>query len=394
MSDKRMSFEVKDLKNLENPMPDMGNVYMMTLDVRAVPSALKNWRSINVRDPNMTKQVAEDISNSLLALPNEFHMKNRGLTIIADRLSYDNKAKIVTLSMTDEDQHGLLDGGHTFNVIMEELANLQDKDPEKYKELESYVRIEVIEGLRDKELGIEIVEARNNSLQVQDESIAELKGEFDLVKLAIEDESYANNVAYKQFEWNEDYEPKQISISEILSVLMCFDADFYKSPINPDKRNHPTGAAMTKKRVLAHFKNKQGDIRKYIPMLPSFLALRDRIYHDVGLSMQPMITGAEKWKCIKEKDIPLHFVGKEAKYFVPIGFIYPILAAFRSLIKVQGRKAEWERDPVTFWAGVREEAVQSIVESAKAQHKPAYVSKEPSVWSNLYGMFELARLKS
>jgi len=383
MSNSIPPFEVKSLKKIDNPVLGTGSIYMAIVDVRLLPKALQNWRKINVRDPKLTHRVARDIRDSLLSTPDEFHMKNRGITLIAESLVFDNKAGIVRINMTDPESHGLLDGGHTYNVILEAL----DKMPQQeYDDFEGYVRVEIMEGI-EKDLAISIVEARNNSLQVQDESIAELRNEFNLIKKSVKNESYANNVAYKQFEWNEDGDPKEISVSELLSALMCFDTDNY------DDMRHPTGAAMTKKRVLTHFKAAKPKLLKFVPLLPDFLKLRDHIYHDLPLAYNRTGGRYGGLSCAKEKEIQLKFEGSTAEYFVPIGFVYPILAAFRNLLVVKGNTVTWERDPFIFWKSIQEKASASIIESAMRLHSPAYVSKDPSVWANLYRMVELEKTR-
>jgi hypothetical protein len=382
MNKEKMSFEVKTLKKLDNPVPGTGNVYIALVDIRCLPKELKNWRKINVRDPKMTQKVARDIMDSLSGNPLDFHLKNRGLTIIANKLDFDNKVNILNIYMKDVDKHGILDGGHTFNVILEFLKTLSKEELEKF---EGYVRLEIIESIRDKDLGIDIVEARNNSLQVQDESLAELRNEFSLIKQVLKNQSYANDIAYKQFEWDDEGNPKEIPIIDILSTLMCFDIDIF----NEDR--HPTDSGMSKKRAVNHFIRNKNGILKIIKLLPDFLKLKDLIYHDLPIAYNEDGGRFRRLKCVGAKNIHLKFIDTETDTFVPKGFVYPILAAFRSLLVCKGRRAKWSRDPFVFWKLIQKKASSSLVQRARELERPSNISKERPVWENLYRMFELEK---
>ncbi len=198
-----------------------------------------------------------------------FLFRNRGLTIIADSIEFDNKNSILQIELSDKEKHGLLDGGHTYKVIMDYLSELTDKDG-----IVAYVKLELIERVEDSEI-VSIVEARNTSSQVKDQSIAELNNLFEEIKEVLKERSYSNRIAYKEFELLEDGTEKDIDIKEVLSYLICFDTE------NFDDKNHPIKAYASKSAVLSHFISQKERIQKYIKLLPVILELRDIIYREI-----------------------------------------------------------------------------------------------------------------
>jgi len=384
MENTKIDFEVKSLKKLENPVSDTGNLYYSLVDIRLLPKELKNWRQTNVRDPNLTKRVAKDISESLAVSPKDFHVKNRGIVINAKSLEFDNKLGRVSLLMEDPEIHGITDGGHTYEVIQQALDSM---DEETFKDLEAYVRLEIMVDVRDRDLAIDITEARNNSMQVDMSAFQELKHEFDTIKEVLKYEPYADNIAYKQWEWKEDGSFKEIPVTDLLSILMCFDKDTFSED------RHPTEAAGQRVKVTRMFiASKKTGIIKYIKLLPDFLKLYDIIYATLPDAYNKHGYYASL-SLGKKATLPLRFIGKEAEQFVPKGFILPILAAFRSLLVVKGNRVKWSRDPVTFWKVIKDKVGLEIYETAKRMDRPVYMVKDRATWANLYRLFELEATK-
>ena len=76
--------------------------------------------------------------------------------------------KRVELRLADPEKHGLLDGGHTYRVVTESAQALADDDDPRF------VRVEIVTGF-DRDTISDVVEARNTSNQVRDESLANLR---------------------------------------------------------------------------------------------------------------------------------------------------------------------------------------------------------------------------
>ena len=72
---------------------------------------LDSWREINPREANEKSGVSKKIRDSLIDNPEQFLIKNRGITLLVNKVMYDQKSGDVTLELTDESKHGILDGG-------------------------------------------------------------------------------------------------------------------------------------------------------------------------------------------------------------------------------------------------------------------------------------------
>src|ERR1700675_2954355 len=89
----------------------------------AIPRELWDWREVNPRDISDSSAVYQAISYTLTNEPDRFFERNRGLTISADEVTFDEKRKEVLISLRDHDLHGLVDGGHTLHAILEAQRN-------------------------------------------------------------------------------------------------------------------------------------------------------------------------------------------------------------------------------------------------------------------------------
>jgi len=94
--------------------------HLFMINVADLPPELP--MEANARRPNTNKQVYREVKRSLLGEtgePGSFHLKNKGIVIIADEVSQKpgtNDQFVITLDRTCQ---GILDGGHTYQIIME-----------------------------------------------------------------------------------------------------------------------------------------------------------------------------------------------------------------------------------------------------------------------------------
>ncbi len=117
----------------------------------------------NARRPNTNKQVYREVKRSLMGevgKPGTFHLKNKGIVIIADEVRQKNGSNdefVVTLDRTCQ---GILDGGHTYEIAMEcQQASVLPED--------QYVFVQVRTGV-PKDWVADISRGLNTSVQVQD----------------------------------------------------------------------------------------------------------------------------------------------------------------------------------------------------------------------------------
>ena len=87
----------------------------------------------------------------------------------------------------------LLDGGHTYRVVTESAAALPAHDAPRY------VRVEFITGF-DRETISDVVEARNTSNQVKDESLPTCGRSSSRLKRSCAKQPYYDLIAWSEYE--------------------------------------------------------------------------------------------------------------------------------------------------------------------------------------------------
>lgn len=382
-----LRFPVVSIRKIENPYENTGaRDYVAVVNIKNLPEKLDEWRHINVRDAKLGSNVSKGIRETLDNAPDTFFFKNRGITIIAEGVDFDSKNSNIELHFVDKDRQGLLDGGHTFSVIQKYLE--ETKEPS-----DAYVRVEIIEGIEDENEIVSIVEARNKSTQVQEQSIQELLHKFEPIKNVLTGQPYEENIAYKEYELTEDGEKKRIDIKEILSYLLCFYTDEF------DANNHPVRAYTQKTGIVYQYAKDMDDagsksFKKIIHLLPEILKLRDTInlefrdvYNRVGRKFAAL-------DGIKDgSDVNLEFIQRQINYRLPVAYIYPLLAAFRACVKCEGNKYQWAIDPIKLWDEIKENLVSRLAEQARAYRNPDKLGKDSVVWGRCYDTALLEILK-
>ena len=223
--------KAKAFKKMEDPI-DKNNThikYVCYVQCDSFPKELLDWMNVNPRERKMTTNVAKKIKESL-EVNNNFHELNRGILFSAEKVVYDNQSNELTMTFSDCEKHGDIDGGHTLSAIIEQ----QNKNT---LSSDRYVFVEIITGI---ESPVALAEARNTSVQVDLKSIEELKNSFEVIKDVFKELPFSNRIQYKMNEYyNEGIEV--IDIREIIAIINMFSQALY--PIkNADKTlrdNHP-----------------------------------------------------------------------------------------------------------------------------------------------------------
>src|SRR3989344_4449717 len=190
--------------------------------------------------------------------------------------------------------------------------------------------MEIIEGITDEIEIVGIVEARNKSTQVQEQGIQELLHKFDPIKEVLSGQSYASNIAYKEF----------------------------------------------------------------IPLLPKILKLRDVINRDFKDAYKDVGRRFAWLEGTRDESVDtLEFLKEEIDYRLPVAYVYPLLAAFRSCVQCDKNKCTWTVDPIKFWDDIKESLVSRLAEQAMAHKNPDKFGKDPVVWGRCYDTALLEILK-
>ena len=359
--------------------------YLAVVDARHLPD-LSKWRDINVRDAKIQGRVPNAIRKTFSEKPDEFLFMNRGLVLAAAKVDFkgDKDGKLIGLVMKDPKIHGLLDGGHTYRVVEESAKTLLPNDSPRY------VRIEIITGF-DRETISDVVEARNTSNQVRDESLANLRNEFEPLKEVLAAEAYLELIAWSEYEELTLGKSKPIDVRDVISYLVTFDTGAFNST------THPLIAYKDKRACLRHFQKHHSRLRKLYPILPDILRLWDEIHagwrswYGEGRAEEAGIRGRfGKLTAVSGFSEQLYFKGSTSNYRMPEAYKYPLLGAMRAAIKVEGRRAKWAVDPVALLQNVGPQLTSIVGNTVRSTNNPNKVGKDAGTWSSCYLVVESA----
>src|SRR5262245_6723785 len=387
MKAKILSVPVFSFRRIETPYERRHGYrnHVAVIDAKDIPD-LTEWRQINVRDPKTRGRVPNAIRTTFTENPDEFLFMNRGMVIAAERVDFKETAngKRLDLVMVDPKIHGLLDGGHTYRIVKEAAATLPEGDVPRF------VRVEILTGF-DRDTISDVVEARNTSNQVRDESLANLREEFEPIKDVLSDHKYFNLIAWSEYEELQTGKPKPIDVRDLISYLITFDTQAFSST------SQPLIAYKDKRACLRHFQEHKKHLGKLYPLLPDMLRLWDEIHsgwrgwYGEGRKEEAGIQGRFlKLTAVLQSPEPLYFKGVDVDYRMPEAYKYPMLSALRAAIKVQGRGAKWSTDPFELLQMTGSALTNIVGNTVRATNNPNKVGKDVGTWSSCYLVVESA----
>lgn len=363
----KFTIPVVSYRRIDTPFNQDGKKNAIAVaHVKDLPD-LSKWREINPRVVNRRKHVAQAIEESFMANVDMFLFLNRGLVMTVERVDFDPQSETVTIYLDDPDVHGLLDGGHTYEIVMDLRTDVPDQ----------YVKLEFLQGFDHNEM-IDLAGARNTSMQVKDKSLANLEGKFDRLKDVISDTHYYQNgwIAWKE---NEEGE---VDVRELLSYLYPFHIAYHD-----DQSGEPTQAYVSKAGCLDHFKKYQVDFERSVyPIAKQIFELWDHIhvyfpivYNAAGGSFGGLgVVGKTK-----RKKVLLPFINQHSDYVIPSALKYPILAAFRAFVEIDESTGEYYfgSNPVEALQGpIGEDMMLSVAEIAKQTKNANHTGKSNMLW--------------
>ncbi len=321
--------------------------------------------------------VARAIEQTINEKPEDFYLANRGSTLIAHTCLFDPKTGYVTIEIVDPNSQGLADGATTDAVLakiqtqmarevfgnksaeyLELLEGIRAGDSEIMSRLpetlkNGRIHLEVFVGLSDRERIASLVQGRNTSRQVKGWSIADFKGEFDFIKDILE----SDNSPLKGKIGYEENSGQEFSVLDILALLTLFHPEFdLKDETGKDKA--PVIAYSNRGRIDSRLndpKTLEG-YKSLAPIVSDILRLHDYIYAGFESAYEQAFTKARlgrregvKSFLLEGNPMELGFTGLKSNYKLPNGYIFPLLAAFRALVKYQDGLAIWQIEPFGFW---------------------------------------------
>ncbi|MBX3289185.1 MAG: AIPR family protein [Acidobacteria bacterium] len=342
----------------------------------------------NPREQNIKSGVAKKIRESLVQHDGNFHLLNRGITLSVANAAYDNKTERLRLDLDVRGVHGNVDGGHTQRVIRETVGS-KEWELNRQSIIESgqeifpqYVRYEILTGLSP-DLLVKLAETRNTSVQVKDFSLDNLAGKFKWIKEQLSE--YEGVIAYKE------NEKKPVNVRDVIALFTLFNIGLYPNTGS----QHPIQAYSSKVRPLELFDSKQETYRALSPILTDILSLYDYvratmrdIYNDNGGKFL-------KWESIDQKSVMNFHFDKallQADHKIADGMVYPLLGAFRFLVREKDGVCVWKVDDVRkFYERFGERLIRTALEGVRTKgNNPTAAGKDGALWDQLYNQVKLA----
>jgi len=339
----------------------------------------------NPRAQNIDRSIYRKVKDSLLAEDDPtFLLKNKGITIIARKAIMSDDKKEIDLILSDMD--GIVDGGHTYKIILESKDICPDNQ---------FVKIEIITGLPDY-LVEPIAEGLNTAVQVQQMSLSNLEGKFDWIKEVLKKQSYFNQIAFKE---NEE---GKFDARDIVALLTLFNIDLYPESVTV----HPKAAYTSKSKCLLDFldeKNKDS-FKKLKPILGDILYLYDHIQinsHDLyNKKFKGKGGKLAFYRGRKRGSYSFIFLGAEGKYQLYDGALYPIMGAMRFLVEQKNGSQEYSwklrsfKEVLSFYDSIGGDLINITKNTSDSKGRnPNAIGKDDNHWAYLYQTVAFAYMK-
>ena len=243
------------------------------------------------------------------------------------------------------------------------------------------------------DLSPEIAGGLNTAVQVQEMSLLELKDGFRWIQDELKNEPYASEIAYSE------NETLAYDARDVVALLDLFNVVDFPN----DQTEHPLRAYTSKAQVLANYKKKQAQYEKLRPILKDILMLHDiiafegRDKHNTAGGKGGKLAFIESRK---RGQFPFLFIGKESKYRLMGGALFPMLAAFRWMVTINPRTgfSEWRGGfsaVRALWDKTGPELMRATqATSDELGRKPFAVGRSRNHWANLHKTVATADLMS
>lgn len=360
--------------------------HILFVPVRSVPKGLS--LDPNARIPNLRRRIYRDIKASLLdqdTTPGTFHLKHKGITLIAESVARSGDGMFnVTLAKN----HGIVDGGHTYQLIVENLSNANLPEAQ-------FVKFEILTGVPSDWI-VEIAGGLNTSVQVQPFALDNLAGKFRWIQTALRRQPYYGAIAWKENESGE------LDARDIISLLTCFNIELFPNTSN-DGDSNPVMAYEKKSKALELFEQNPESYRRLRPILKDILVLHDTIrleaqdlHNEAGgkYGNLSFVEHKERGKFI------FPFIQRESEYRLMNAALYPILGAFRWMVELDPKKgdARWRggfANVRRLWRSSASELLRiTLQKNAEEGRNPNAMGKSRAHWSSLYSRLALRDLQS
>ncbi len=388
----------EEFRSLPIPGYDGAKIGTCFAKVTDVPPGLADFMKVNPRVPKRSAKgvlsgpVPKAILDTLRESPEEMALKNAGIYVLADSVEHARErggSGVVTVTLSDQQKQGIVNGGHTFAAICEAVETADEDQMATLQQ--AFVRLHLLQGIPH-DMVAEIAEGLNRSKQVQDPSLENLRGHFDEIKKVMTGQVGNEAIAYHEGADGDVY------IAEVLALIEMFNFDRYP------KDEHPYGLYAHQSRAVREFSEdfeaNPSPAKLVIRRLPEILRLADMIRRDApplakdraNFQIGRMKVGEGKKGRVASSDAHLYFLGESSKYRLPNGWLYPILAAFRANVVWNLNKSQfdWRVSNEEILARCLPDLVSVCVnEHRNNNQKPEWVGKRDSAYRQCHLHVEL-----
>ena len=366
-------FKTRIARRLPDPIFEGITRHVMFVAIKDVPADL--LRDANVRPPNIDRRVYREVEESMLdhnSLPGTFHLKHKGVTILADKVESATKDEYV---VTMVEGQGIVDGGHTDEII---ARHREDPDiPEN-----QYLKFEILTGVPQQWIS-EIAGGLNTSMQVQPMSLDNKRELFVWMQDELRDEPYYGKLAWRENDQGE------LDARDLIALLTC--VNIYLWP-NGEDTEYPVVAYSSKARALDIFEEKQAEYVKLRPILKDVLHLFDTIrleardLHNKAGGKGGALSFVERRKR-GMYEFPI--VDRKSDFRLMNGAAYPMLGAFRWMVEEDPNgTVRWRGgfdSVLELWGNIASELMKvTQLASDDLGRNPMALGKSKNLWAQLY----------
>lgn len=370
------------IKRLNDPA-DAGLFHLETWLPFSAAAKLERGNA-NVRPASQKKKPFRDMINTVENSPSTFHRKNRGIIYVCEKFEFDNKNRILRLTIPDidpddfedlengEPKFGIADGGHTFEVIQQTVARMNELR-ERDGWAEPFVRVHFLAGQVFESGELEqLVEALNTSSQVQQFTLDEYQNKFDELKEALQTGGFDPSVV--AFRENED---KEWDVRDVVQRLACFLKERWKTT-QPASMYRSKGKALdlyTNEATHDEFR-KLYDVAGDIVMLPEYI--QSEFSRDTGKGRK-----FGKLRAVKTLKKPWTPAGTSytTDHEMDLAASLPIAAAFRELLELKDDRYYWRVDYKEVFKAAADELYKTLLNKVRTAKAVNSLGADTEYWT-------------
>jgi AIPR protein len=385
MNAKKVQFVAKSACRVFQDSDENKQLWSLTLSVKDLPKNLPYGP--NARNADLSAKPAKAMLQTLKSEPQQFIYYNNGIMLVVDSLRAKRieggsfEIQISYTEPTEETEeflgHGVLNGGHTYKVLMHALYG-NHKKGEHYPHLDyAHVQVTIAVGVEEERVA-SISRARNLSKMVPDYALKNLEGDWQEIEKYLP-QSYRKNLIFKPNEFEDDPDNAPVyTVVDLVQRLALFNNELFDFK----KDSHPVVAYTGKGSLVSKWNN--NNYKHILPLLPEILWLEEKVMqaHE-SLNGQSSTGGkiviSKVSGCSNQPSTLI--TGKTFNLTVAPPFVMPVLAAFRLLLK----DGQWIKPVEELWEEYGMMLVERLWETYKVEGRSSAASfgRSKSTWNTL-----------